>query len=166
MVTVKVQKLPGNWLKQFSDIWRNFRASPKIYHLVKYGYKIKFLKGSKPPVSTPDWKKATKLLKSQMKVIRKEVADLCVKGAVRRIDVDEANSTLGYYSHMFCVPKPGNKKRAIINLKPFNVYVSKKSFKMETIKDVKNIIRPGMWGATIDLSDAYYHIGIHRLVFE
>ena len=105
------------------------------------------------------------LPKSQRKVIRKEVADLSVKGAVRRIDVDEANSTLGYYSCMFCVPKPGNKKRAIINLKPFNVHVSKKSFRMETIKDVKNMIRPGMWGATIDLFDAYYHIGIHRFSF-
>ena len=105
----KGQKLPGDRLKLFSDVWRNFRASPKIYRLVNYGYKIKFLKVSKPPVSTPDWKKATKLPKSQMKVIRKEVADLCVKGAVRRIDVVEANSTLGFYSRMFCVPKPGKK---------------------------------------------------------
>ena len=105
------------------------------------------------------------LPKAQMKVIRKEVADLCVKGTVRRIYVDEANATLGFYSCMFCVPKPGNKKQAIINLKPFNVHVSKKSFRMETIKDVKNMIRPGMWGATIDLSDAYYHIGIHRSSF-
>ena len=85
---------------------------------------------------------------------------------MRRIDVDKANSTLGYYSRMFCVPKPGSKKRAIINLKPFNVHVSKKSFRMETIKDVKNMIRPGMWGVTIDLSDAYYHIGIHRFCFR
>ena len=100
-----------------------------------------------------------------MKVIRKEVPDHCVKGAVRKINVDEANATLGFYSRMFCVPKPGNKKWAIINLKPFNVYVSKKSFRMETIKDVKNMIRPGMWSATVDLSDAYYHIGIHRSRF-
>ena len=63
---------------------------------MKYGYKIKFLKGSKPQVSTPDWKKATKLPKSQMKVIRKEVADLGAKGTMRKISVGEANSTLGY----------------------------------------------------------------------
>ena len=99
-----------------------------------------------------------------MKVIRKEVADLCVKGAVRRINVVEANSTLGFYSCMFCVQKPG-KKQAIINLNPFNVHVSSKSFRMETIKDVKNMIRPGMCGATIDLSDAYCHIGIYRSSF-
>ena len=134
MVIVKGQKIPGDQLKQLSGVWRNFRASPEIYCLVKYGYKIKFLKGSKPLISTPVWKKATKLPKSQMKVIRKEVADLCAKGAMRRISVGEANSTLGYYSHMFCVPKPGNKKRAIINLKPFDIHVSKKSFRMAIIK--------------------------------
>ena len=66
---------------------------------------------------------------------------------------------------MFCVPKPGNKRWASINLNPFKVHVSKKSFKMETIKDVKIMIRPGMWGATIFLFDAYYHIGIHRFSF-
>ena len=131
---------------------------------MKYGYKIKIHNGSKPLISTPDWKKATMLPKSQMKVIRKEVVGLCVKGAMRRIGIDEANSTLGHYSRMFCVPKPGNKRRAIINLKPFSVHVSKKSFKMETIKDVKNMFRPGLWGVTIDIFDAYYHIGIHRLV--
>ena len=60
---------------------------------------------------------------------------------------------------------PGDKKRAIINLKLFIGHVSKKSFEMETIKDVKNMIWFGMWDATIALSDAYYHIGIHRLVF-
>ena len=36
---------------------------------------------------------------------------------------------------------------------------------METIKDMKNMIKPGMCGATIDLFDAYYHIGIHRFSF-
>ena len=120
-------------MKRYSEVWRNFRASPEIYCLVKYGYKIKFLKNSKPLVSTPDWKKVTKLPQSQTKVIGKEVADLCAKGAMRRIGIDEANSTLGYYCRMFYVPKHGNKKQAIINLKPFNVHVSKKSFRIETI---------------------------------
>ena len=100
-----------------------------------------------------------------MKVIRKEVTDLCIKCAVRQINVEEANSTLSYQSRTFCVPKHENKKRVITNLKYFNVYVSMKSFKMETIKDVKNMIRSGMWGATIDLSNSYFYIDIHRLVF-
>ena len=49
--------------------------------------------------------------------------------------------------------------RPVINLKPMNKYVLKKGFRMETTKDVRQSIRPGMWAATIDLKDAYYHIG-------
>ena len=30
---------------------------------------------------------------------------------------------------------------------------------MEMVRDVKDLLKPGMWGATVDLSDAYYHIG-------
>ena len=55
---------------------------------------------------------------------------------------------------------PGNKKRAIINLKLFIGHVSKNSFEMEIIKDVKNMIQFGVWGATMALFDAYYHTGI------
>jgi hypothetical protein len=49
----------------------------------------------------------------------------------------------------------------------------RKSFKMEGLEDVKAILRPGCYGAIIDLSDAYYHIKLHhksrkytRLIFD
>ena len=39
-----------------------------------------------------------------------------------------------------------------------NAHIEKLSFKMETLKDVANIVQPDMNGASIDLKDAYYHI--------
>ena len=33
---------------------------------------------------------------------------------------------------------------------------------METVVDVKRLLRPGMWAATVDLKDTYYHIGLHQ----
>ena len=96
--------LSGDWLKRFSDVGRNHRASSEIYHLVKYGYKIKFLK-VQSLVLTSDWKKAIELLKSKIKVFRDKVADLCAKGIRRRIGVDEANSTLGYKKFKLVVYK-------------------------------------------------------------
>jgi hypothetical protein len=44
----------------------------------------------------------------------------------------------------------------------------RKSFK-EVLEDVKAILRPGCYGAIIDLSDAYYHIKSRkytRLIFD
>lgn len=44
-------------------------------------------------------------------------------------------------------------------------FVTKRTFKMETVKDVRSMLRPGVWGATIDLQDAYYHISELSSVF-
>ena len=150
---------PGNRLRRFEAVWRHFRASPEVHALIEDGHEIVF-ENEAPPLTGPQWNKATKLPPAQMKVIRQEVKDLVSKGAMRKISKEEAQQNLGFYSKMFCVSKPNKKWRPIINLKPFNKYVLKKNFKMETVRDVRNLLQPGMWAATVDLQDAYYHIGL------
>lgn len=144
---------PGNRLRRFEAVWRHFRASPEVHALIEDGHEIVF-ENKAPPLTGPQWNKATKLPPAQMKVIRQEVKDLVSKGAMRKISKEEAQQNPGFYSKMFCVSKPNKKWRPIINLKPFNKYVLKKNFKMETVRDVRN------WAATVDLQDAYYHIGL------
>lgn len=150
---------PGNRLRRFEAVWRHFRASPEVHALIEDGHEIVF-ENKAPPLTGPQWNKATKLPPAQMKVIRQEVKDLVSKGAMRKISKEEAQQNPGFYSKMFCVSKPNKKWRPIINLKPFNKYVLKKNFKMETVRDVRNLLQPGMWAATVDLQDAYYHIGL------
>ena len=144
---------PGNRLRRFEAVWRHFRASPEVHALIEDGHEIMF-ENKAPPLTGPQWNKATKLPPAQMKVIRQEVKDLVSKGAMRKISKEEAQQNPGFYSKMFCVTKPNKKWRPIINLKLFNKYVLKKNFKMETVRDVRN------WAATVDLQDAYYHIGL------
>ena len=82
---------------------------------------------------------------------------------MRVVPYDEAVKKKGFYSKLFCIPKPSSEKwRTIINLKPFNKYVKKSAFKMETVKDVRDLLQPQMYGAVVDLSDAYYHVKLHR----
>ena len=150
---------PGNRLRRFEAVWRHFRASPEVHALIEDGHEIVF-ENKAPPLTGPQWNKATKLPPAQMKVIRQEVKDLVSKGAMRKISKEEAQQNPGFYSKMFCVSKPNKKWRPIINLKPFNKYVLKKNFKMKTVRDVRNLLQPGMWAATVDLQDAYYHIGL------
>ena len=98
-----------------------------------------------------------------MDLIRKETEALVQKGVLTELTWDQAEREPGHYSQMFTVPKKDSKKRrAVINLKGFNDFVSKKKFRMETVKDVKSVLKPGMWGATVDMTDAYYHIGLHQ----
>ena len=46
-------------------------------------------------------------------------------------------------------------------LKNFNKFVNYKHFKMESINNVLNIIRPGVYMASIDLKDAFFSASIH-----
>ena len=49
----------------------------------------------------------------------------------------------------------------ILNLKQFNTDVAYRHFKMESIKEVIDIVIPNVYMASIDLKDAFYPIPIH-----
>ena len=49
----------------------------------------------------------------------------------------------------------------ILNLKRLNDNILSKHFKMESIRNVKHMIRPDCWMASADLKDAYYSVPIH-----
>ena len=69
---------------------------------------------------------------------------------------------LGHYLQIFAVPKPGGKWRVVINMKPLNEHVAKETFRMETVKDVRSLLKPGDYGAVVDLTDAYYTVKLHK----
>ena len=70
--------------------------------------------------------------------------------------------TLGFYSRFFLVPKPGKKWRPVIDLSVLNKHLSVLTFKMETAEVFQNAICKGEWVVSIDLTDAYIHIPIHK----
>ena len=50
--------------------------------------------------------------------------------------------------------------RTILNLKKFNEYCTTEHFKMESIKNVINMLKPGMFLASIDIKDAFFSVSI------
>ena len=152
--------VPGGRLSRFQEAWRKMLGSGPIQQVIRQGHRIEFSKT--PPLSQPGEGKETRLAKDKMILIRKEVKDLVRKKVVRRVPWQEARRKPGYYSKMFCVSKANGSWRPIINLRPMNRFVQKEKFKMETMQNVRELLRPGLWGATIDLKDAFYHVGIHR----
>ena len=151
---------PGERLAHHADSWEDLKASPEVVKLIRYGHKISFHK--KPPLSEPKPEFATTAPLKQLDVIRKEVKVLVKKGAMRKVPYAEAMKSKGFYSKLFCVPKPGDKWRPVINMKPLNQFVNKKGLKMEGAQEVRNVLQPGMYGAIVDLSDAYYHVRLHK----
>ena len=90
-------------------------------------------------------------------MLQEEVTSLFCKGAVEVI----SHISPGFYGHLFCVPKASGGWRPVLDLSFLNRFLKRVRFRMETNTSVRESIRPGDWGASIDLTDAYFHIPIH-----
>ena len=67
----------------------------------------------------------------------------------------------GIYSRFFLVPKKPEGFRPILDLRGLNPTVSKKQFRMLTNAVLLGSITHGDWLTSIDLKDAYFHVGVH-----
>ena len=66
-----------------------------------------------------------------------------------------------FISGIFTRNKKDGSKRMILNLKNFNKFVNYNYFRMESINNGLNIIRPNVYMASIDLKDAFFSVPIH-----
>ena len=125
------------------------QADHWVLEIVSHGYSIELLqtpqfqgvRSTPPPLSGPD-------------ILFEEVEDLLRKGVV----TDQEKSM--FYSTYFLVPKQDGGHRPILYLKLFNFIVCKTSFKVETLKSITSVMRLCKLIASVDLSDAYFHIGL------
>jgi hypothetical protein len=91
-------------------------------------------------------------------VLSSEVQEMLAKEAIEQIPWSQAQG--GFYSTFFLVPKKDGGVRPILNLKPLNVLIAKKHFKMVTLREIMAAVQPGDWLISLDLKDAYFHIPI------
>ena len=94
----------------------------------------------------------------QRQAINKEVLKLFEKGAI----VKAQHCPGEFISNLFLVPKKTGDLRPVINLKPLNKFVVKRHFKMETISVARELINSNDYLGSVDLSDAYFCIPIHK----
>lgn len=66
-----------------------------------------------------------------------------------------------WYSRYVVIPKKGGGLRCILDLRVLNKYLRTYRFKMLTHKQLLNTVSLGDRFATIDLTDAYFLVGIH-----
>ena len=81
--------------------------------------------------------------------IKKEIVELCAPTCGQ-----------AYYSNIFPVLKPNGSARLILNLSNFNLHIRYEHFKMDTLKDVIQVIAPNCYFASLDLKDAYFSVYI------
>ena len=66
-----------------------------------------------------------------------------------------------FYSNIFPCIKSVGPARIILNLSELNLFVDHVHFKMDTLKDVLDLIFPGCYFAKVDLKHAYYSVPIN-----
>ena len=139
-------------LLKFFDQWRSITSNRFMLNMV-WGHHLQLK--SHPPLFHDFQHFNVKAAAPHHPVIQKEVDELLAKGAI-----EPSSGGAGFYSSVFVVPKCTEGLCPILNLKHFNCYMHIPSFKMPTLKTIRQLIQHGDFAFSIDLPDAYLHIPI------
>ena len=146
---VKVNNYFAGRIKQFLQNWQKLRNDKNVLRIVK-GWEI-------PLITKPTQQKvphAIQFSKTEEQLVDLEVANMLRKGTIR-IAIPKENQLL---SNIFIRPTKDGEFRPIINLKRLNQFVPYQHFKMEGLRDVKNMLSDGDLMCKLDVKDAYFTV--------
>lgn len=130
-----------------------------MLRLVRVGYRLPWACTRPPLLASPPPSIRPPALAEAAEVLGSEVTTLLQKGAVELL-VPPVSP--GFYGRLFCVLKASGGWRPVLDLSPLNRFLQKVHFRMETPLSIREAIQEGDWAASIDLSDAYFHLLIHK----
>lgn len=129
------EHISGGKIFLYSDRWRALTGDNSIYDIV-VGNVISF---DQFPIQHEVPRSLVLSCNNQ------QASDLAMMEFIKCGILEECNSTIGdqgFYSTIFPVIKTDCSARVILNLKELNKYVTFAHFKMETIRDVFQLISP------------------------
>ena len=141
----------------FYKVWLENGCHPRVVHILQWGYKIILrnpIELSRHPIIHSGYSNREK-----QKFLQDCVHQMLKKNVIVSVRMCR---TLGFYSRIFLVPKPGKKWRPVIDRSVLNNHLSVPTLKMEVAEVIRNSICRGEWVVSIDLTDAYFHIPIHE----
>ena len=94
----------------------------------------------------------------EIPMVEKEVQEMLQKGAIHMVPLDQTSG--GFVSHIFLVPRKGGGQRPVINLKNLNQFLRYEHFKMEGIHMLRDLLKKGDYMVKLDLKDAYFTVPI------
>ena len=146
----------GGRLRQFLQEWEKQGSQRLIIGLIKDRYKLPFRE-------RPKLSRVLCIISSYTGFIKQNALWTSVQYLLRKgaIKVVHTPDSLGFYSRLFLVPKPGNSWRPVIDLSSLNKFLAIPKFKMETPESMRASLRKGEWVTSIDLTDAYLYVPIH-----
>ena len=94
---------------------------------------------------------------TEFHLLRIEIDKLLQKGAIEQVESLEPRS---FVSRLFTVPKSNGQRCPVINLRQLNKHVFNKKFRMESLGNVRSLLKQGGFLIKIDLQDAYMSVPV------
>lgn len=139
-------------LKSHSEFWETLNAPENVMQIVKYGFKVPFLKN--PPKIFLDNNKSS-LTSANASWVEQTLLEYEELGFISR------TTEIPYCVLPLQVAEHPDKKSLIHDESPLNIYVDKKRFKLEGWEHMFNYSFSAKYGIKFDLKKFYYHIEIH-----
>lgn len=96
--------------------------------------------------------------KKEIMGLRKSISNLLSIGAI----VNCKHSKGEFLSPYFLVPKKNGDSRFVLNLVALNKYIRTAHFKLESLKNIKDLLFLNVFMCSIDLKDAYYVVPVNK----
>lgn len=129
-------------------------GAPSYIVKIISGYRIPF--SNRPPLHLPD--------RHNIRQATHESTEMSV--AIEKMKSERVllpvHTSQSFLSRMFLVPKTDGSMRPIFDLRSLNRFVLTTPFRLINIHKIPTFLQPNDWLAKIDLSQAYFHIPIHR----
>ena len=139
----------GGRLAHFVEQWETLTDNKWVLSIIRNDFRIPF-RLAPPLLVVP-----ISLSQISSLLLPEEIVDLLRKRAVEKL---QDLGTPSFYSRLLLVSNKNGKLRQVIDLYMVNQYIRKQSFKMETVKSVRQLILVNDWAVSIDLTNAYLHV--------
>jgi hypothetical protein len=142
-------------MRRCLSTWRKITSNKTVLSWIEFGLPYEF--DDQPP---PPYKGVEYQLDARMSKVRdEELLRLESLGVIEDLPKEELSSAT--FNGIFVVERK-DKLRPIIDQRYPNSFTTKIHFKMESIRDVRDLIRPGELMFKIDFKDAYLHLRFRR----
>ena len=132
-------------------LWKTFCHDTFILDVIESGYELPFTD------SPPSFSNNNRSALDNNDFVESSISELLKSGCVRELD-----SPPFIVNPLSVSIHNSGKKRLILDLRKVNLFLAKYKFRLEDIKNVKEVRKPFDYMFTFDLKSGYHHVDIHE----
>lgn len=149
------QSTVGGRLVHYSSVWKELIQDDWVLDMVSHGVTFDFLGDAPSQLSSP---RDLTMSQEDFTACSNEVSEMSSKHAITALNSMPTDS---FVNRIFPVKKKDGGTRPVIDCRDLNLAIPKVKFKMESLANVKHMLRRKDFMAKIDIKDAYFHLMIH-----